>query len=61
MCEGKQLETFLFNVMDSRKHPSREVTDLAVCKVQREIFQTERAASVWFWNKKMESCDMACC
>lgn len=40
--------------MDSRKHLSREETELAVCKVQWEIFQTERA-HVWFWNKRMES------
>lgn len=53
MCEGKQLETF-FYMMNSRKHLSREDKELAVCKVQWEMFQTERA-HVWFWNKKMES------
>lgn len=40
--------------MNSRKHLSREDKELAVCKVQWEMFQTERA-HVWFWNKKMES------
>lgn len=41
--------------MDSRKQPSREDTELAVCKAQPEPFQTERALWLVLEQEKGES------